>query len=270
MMAGCFLPAWDRGEFELLPFFYQRDGQIVMLLGAVALVLGLCGKYKLASIGGWLGAGLAALDFLMALNFFFCPPGIAMPVVFIGGTILISAEFVPERKTRLATWTLPASEKSRIRSVGDKSSTPREKTMKIQTNAPDPALVKAAAHSLQVYDDVYNNNDPEALANLFTEDAVLVTDFGIFHGRGEILQYQKAVFKACHFSDHKCAADLASIRPIGTDGTQFLVAGSWTEKLAYKGAAAQPMSGYWSAIVLTDGSGKDVMQTWNITPSTRQ
>jgi hypothetical protein len=35
-----------------------------------------------------------------------------------------------------------------------------------QKDAPDPALVKAAAHSCQVYDDVYNNNDPEALANL--------------------------------------------------------------------------------------------------------
>jgi hypothetical protein len=27
------------------------------------------------------------------------------------------------------------------------------------------------------------------------------------------------------------------------------------------------MSGYWLAIVLTDGTGKDVMQTWNITPT---
>ena len=90
--------------------------------------------------------------------------------------------------------------------------------MKIQTNTHDPALMKAAAHSCQVYDDVYNNNDPEALADLFTEDAVLVTDSGIFHGRAEILEYQRDVFKDCRFSDHKCVADLASIRPLGTDG----------------------------------------------------
>lgn len=139
--------------------------------------------------------------------------------------------------------------------------------MKIQTNTHDPALVKAAAHSCQVYDDVYNNNDPEALADLFTEDAVLVTDSGIFHGRTEILEYQRDVFKDCRFSDHKGVADLASIRPLGTDGKQFLAAGTWSHKLAYKGAPAEPMSGYWSAIILTDGSGKDVMQTWNITPA---
>jgi ketosteroid isomerase-like protein len=139
--------------------------------------------------------------------------------------------------------------------------------MKIQTNTPDPALVKAAAHSCQVYDNVYNNNDPEALANIFTEDALLVTDSGIFHGPAEILEYQIAVFKDCHFSDHKGVADLASIHPIGTDGKQFWAAGTWSQKLAYKGAPAQPMSGYWSAIILADGSGKDVMQTSNITPT---
>ncbi|HEY4813503.1 MAG TPA: hypothetical protein VIH58_02440 [Chthoniobacterales bacterium] len=58
--------------------------------------------------------------------------------------------------------------------------------MKTKTNAPDPALVKAAAHSNQVFDEGYNHNDPEALANLFTEKAVLVTDKGIFHGRTDI------------------------------------------------------------------------------------
>ena len=62
--------------------------------------------------------------------------------------------------------------------------------MKTETNAPDPALVKSVAHSNQVFDEVYNNNDPEALANLFTEDAVLVTDKGIFHGRAEILEFE--------------------------------------------------------------------------------
>jgi ketosteroid isomerase-like protein len=139
--------------------------------------------------------------------------------------------------------------------------------MKTVTNAPDPALVKAVVHSNQVFDEVYNNNDPEALTNLFTEDAVLVTDTGIFHGRAEILEYQIAIFKDCHFSDHKTETDLASIHPIGTDGKQFWAAGSWSHKLTYKGAPAFPMSGYWSAIALTNGSGKDAMQTWNKTPA---
>jgi hypothetical protein len=64
--------------------------------------------------------------------------------------------------------------------------------MKISSNS---ELVKAAAHSCQVYDEVYNNNDPEALGKLFTEDATLVTDTGILHGRDAILKYQTEAFK---------------------------------------------------------------------------
>src|SRR5262249_7612862 len=120
----------------------------------------------------------------------------AFPALFLG------ALKAPERfRLRGVTGDL---RKSRTRSSAtNHPKTRREKTMKTQTYTPDPALVKAAAYSCQVFDDMYNNNDPEALANLFTEDAVLVTDNGIFHGRAEILEYQIDIFKDCHFSDHK-------------------------------------------------------------------
>ena len=38
-----------------------------------------------------------------------------------------------------------------------------------QKDAVDPELMKAALYSCQVFDNAFNNNDPEALANLFTE-----------------------------------------------------------------------------------------------------
>jgi uncharacterized protein (TIGR02246 family) len=75
----------------------------------------------------------------------------------------------------------------------------------------DSELVKAATHSCQVYDDAYNNNDPHALAKLFTEDATLVTDTGIPSGRDAILIYQTEAFKIVKFSNHKGKADLDSI-----------------------------------------------------------
>jgi uncharacterized protein (TIGR02246 family) len=75
----------------------------------------------------------------------------------------------------------------------------------------DSELVKAATHSCQVYDDAYNNNDPQALAKLFTEDATLVTDTGIPSGRDAILIYQTEAFKIVKFSNHKGKADLDSI-----------------------------------------------------------
>ena len=69
-------------------------------------------------------------------------------------------------------------------------------------------LVKAVAHSCQLYDDAYNNNDPEALAKLFTEDATLVTNTEILHGREAILKYQSDAFKIIKFSNHKGTANL--------------------------------------------------------------
>lgn len=62
---------------------------------------------------------------------------------------------------------------------------------------PDPELMKAALHSCQVFGDTYNNNDPQSLTQLFSEDATLVTDTGVFHGQADIGKYQMGLFKVC-------------------------------------------------------------------------
>jgi len=130
----------------------------------------------------------------------------------------------------------------------------------------DSELVNATTHSCQVYDDAYNNNDPQALAKLFTEDATLVTDTGILHGRDAILKYQTEAFKIIKFSNHKGMADPDSIRPLGTDGKEFLAAGSWSQTVRIEGGEPFEMKGFWSAIVQNDGTARDSMLTWNITP----
>jgi uncharacterized protein (TIGR02246 family) len=130
----------------------------------------------------------------------------------------------------------------------------------------DPELVKAVAHSCQVYDDAFNNNDPQALTKLFTEDATLVTDSGILNGEDAILKYQTEIFNILKFSNHKGIADLDSIRPIGSDGIEFFAAGSWSQTVQMQDGEPFDMKGFWSAIILNDGTGRDVMQTWNITP----
>jgi uncharacterized protein (TIGR02246 family) len=130
----------------------------------------------------------------------------------------------------------------------------------------DSELVNATTHSCQVYDDAYNNNDPQALAELFTEDATLVTDTGILHGREAILKYQIEAFKIITFSNHKGRPDFDSIRPIGTDGKEFFAAGTWSQTMQMQDGKPFDMKGFWSAIILNDGTGRDVMQTWNVTP----
>ena len=134
-----------------------------------------------------------------------------------------------------------------------------------QKEAVDPELMKAALYSCQVFDNAFNNNDPEALANLFTEDATFVTDTGVLHGRDDILQYQIGVFKVVHFSNHKNVP--ISSYPIGTDGKQFWATGSWSHTVQVKGGEPTEQKGFWSAIIVNDGTGKHLMQTWNITPA---
>jgi ketosteroid isomerase-like protein len=130
---------------------------------------------------------------------------------------------------------------------------------------PDPELMKAALHSCQVFGNTYNNNDPQALTQLFTEDATLVTDTGVFHGQEDIGKCQTGLFKVVHFSNHK--ADPISAYPIGTDGKQFWAFGSWSHTIEVQGGEPFDQKGFWSAIILNDGTGRDVMQTYNIAPA---
>jgi len=129
---------------------------------------------------------------------------------------------------------------------------------------PHSVLAQAAAHSCQIYSNAYNSNDPEALANLFTEDATLVTDTGIYNGRAAILRYLIEVFKILKITNHRGSADPNSIYPLGTNGKKFFAAGAWSQTTQMEDQEPILMKGFWSAIILNDGTGQDLMQTWNI------
>src|SRR6478752_4031794 len=129
---------------------------------------------------------------------------------------------------------------------------------------PHSVLAQAAAHSCQIYSNAYNSNDPEALANLFTEDATLVTDTGIYNGRAAILRYLIEVFKILKITNHRGSADPNSIYPLGTNGKKFFAAGAWSQTTQMEDQPPILMKGFWSAIILNDGTGQDLMQTWNI------
>src|SRR5258708_5237201 len=79
-----------------------------------------------------------------------------------------------------------------------------------QKDAADP-LIRQQLHALgQKYDEAFNNGDAVALAALYTEDAVLVTDIGPFYGREAIEKYYANLFKQFHFSNHISKRDLYS------------------------------------------------------------
>ena len=149
----------------------------------------------------------------------------------------------------------------------------REKTMKIhlvvalvglaisfglptfaqQKDTADPELTEQLKALSKKTDDAYNNNDPAAVAALFTEDAVLVTPHGAFYGREAIEKYYADVFKQFHFSNHLQKADQYSPHIIGTTGDEAWSNGEWTLTHQGQNAGLVEVKGYWSAIQVREG-----------------
>ena len=73
--------------------------------------------------------------------------------------------------------------------------------MKMQQTPSEQERQQLAAF-VKKFDEAKNNNDAAALAALFTEDAILVTDTGPIYGREAIEKYHAVLFKQFHFSNY--------------------------------------------------------------------
>jgi hypothetical protein len=90
-----------------------------------------------------------------------------------------------------------------------------------QTNTPDPQLRQQLLSLATKFDDAYDNNDPAALAALFTEDAVLVEQSGPVYGREAIEKHYADLFQKVHFSNWLTTYDEYSPHIIGTAGNEM-------------------------------------------------
>jgi ketosteroid isomerase-like protein len=138
-----------------------------------------------------------------------------------------------------------------------------------QTNTPDPQLREELLALAKKFDDAYNNNDPAALAALYTEDAVEVTDTGPIYGREALEKHYADVFQKVHFSNHLITIDQNSPHVIGTDGNENWENGEWSCTITVQGQSGGPvqLKGYHSSIAVREGGvWKKRLITWNITP----
>jgi uncharacterized protein (TIGR02246 family) len=133
----------------------------------------------------------------------------------------------------------------------------------------DPKLTEQLIALAKKFDDAFNNNDAAAVAALYTEDGVEVTDTGPIYGRKAIEKHWADVFKKGHVSNHIGKADQYGAHMIGTDGKEVWWIGEWS--VTWQGKTGEPiqLNGYWSAIEVldTDGVWKNKMETWNRTPA---
>ena len=132
----------------------------------------------------------------------------------------------------------------------------------------DPKIAEQLIALAKKFDDAFNNNDAAAVAALFTEDAVLVTDTGLVYGREAIEKHLADLLQKFRFSDHIGKADQYSPHTIGTAGNEMWATGEWSCTVRGESGGPIQSKGYWSAIYVREGNvWKKRMDIYNVTPA---
>jgi ketosteroid isomerase-like protein len=127
-----------------------------------------------------------------------------------------------------------------------------------QTNTPDPQLRQALLALAKKFEEAWNNNDADALAALFTKDAVLIEESGPVYGREAIKKHYADLFQNVHFSNnHTMYNEPNTPHAIGTNGDMMWENGEWSMTWQVKGGEPVQGKGYDASIaVLEDGVWK--------------
>ncbi len=137
-------------------------------------------------------------------------------------------------------------------------------------NPPNRLLREQLQANGKRYSEVFNQNDAAAMADLYTDDAVIVTDRGLFYGREAIENYYSDIFQHGRISKHVNVADQYSPHAIGTAGNEVWETGGWSLTVQDNdgGDVSASLKGYWAAIKVRDGDiWKMRMEAWNVIPS---
>ena len=116
-----------------------------------------------------------------------------------------------------------------------------------QTNTPDPQLRQRYIAIVKKYDDALNKNDA-AVAALFTEDGVYMTDRGPVIGRPAIEKYHADLFKQFHLSNSLITVDEDSPHMIGTASNELWATGAWSATIQGQNFGPIQIKTYWSVI----------------------
>jgi ketosteroid isomerase-like protein len=137
-----------------------------------------------------------------------------------------------------------------------------------QANTPDPQLREQLLALSKKFDGAYNKGDAAALAALYTEDAIEVTDQGPICGRKALEKHFADLFQKVHFSNHLLTLDQDSPHIIGTTGNEAWETGAWSLTVQGENFGPIQQKGYHSSIaVREDGVWKKRLVTWNVTPA---
>ena len=137
-----------------------------------------------------------------------------------------------------------------------------------QKDTVDPQIIEQLNALTKKFIEAVDNNDAAAVAAVFTEDAVFVTDTGPVYGRDAVEKYWADLFKQFHVSNHVSKDDQYSPHIIGTAGNEVWRNALWSSTLQGQSGGPIQLKGYWSAIEVREGDAwKHRMLTVNVTPA---
>ena len=140
-------------------------------------------------------------------------------------------------------------------------------TLAQQNKTVDPQIIEQIIAVGKKYDEADNNNDAAALAALFTEDAVFVTDTGPVYGRQAIEKWFTDDFQEWRHSNHTTKGDPNSLHIIGT-ADNIASAGEWSLTIQGKSGDPIQLNGHYSTINTREGNDWKIrMSTFNVTPA---
>jgi ketosteroid isomerase-like protein len=141
-------------------------------------------------------------------------------------------------------------------------------TVAQKTDAPDPQTSQKILAIGKAYDEGENNNDATAIAALFTDDAVFVTDRGLVNGRQAIEKWYTDLFKGWHPKSHITKFDGNAPHLGGTAGNELWATGEWSDTGQGNTGGPIQIKGYWAAIYNREGDDcKLRMLAYNLTPA---
>jgi len=134
-------------------------------------------------------------------------------------------------------------------------------------NTRDPQLRQRLLTLIQDFEDAYNNNDAVALAALFRQDAVFVTQEGPINGQEAIEKWYTEHFQGAHFSNTRIMVDQDSLHTlIGAASNAIWATGGWSATIRDQNFGPTQIKGYWS-VICGGADWKIQMLTTNETPA---
>jgi uncharacterized protein (TIGR02246 family) len=123
-----------------------------------------------------------------------------------------------------------------------------------QKDTVDPKIAQQIRALAMKYDEAFNKNDAAALAAFYTEDGMLVTPHGTFHGRQAI----EKDYAEHSFRQWQATNQVTKVDRVIAVGNEVRSIGKWSCNFRTRAGNADRIQGRYSSVLVREGD------TWKI------